>query len=300
MSAQKTGAQDESNDTAKKVNWWNRIDKRQRIRYLTMAIGILALAPPVAFLAQALGGAGFCGPLCARMGIGTGLISTFGRRPWAIVMLGTWLGITLLAGRWVCSHFCPVGALTEFGAKLWPQKGKIDYAKVIHAPLFRYGFLAAWIMLPAVGLGSICCAYCPQSTITAVFGSLFAADSRAALTTGYRATTVLLYGLVFGIVSRDGRGHCHLICPVGALDSLVNAIGARLPFAGRMRVHQSTCAGCARCAGECPASAITMAPVKAEGARPVAQVDYHRCYQCRACEGTCPTGALYYGRREAA
>lgn len=197
-----------------------------------MGIEILALAPPVGFVTQLFGSGTICGNLCSRMAIGTAFMRELFTRTAGVALLFIWLGITLFFGRWMCSHICPAGALTEFGSKLLPDKLKADYLKRIDAPLFRYGFLAAYIFLPVMGVASICCSFCSFSVIPETFGAIFVPRLADMLTTGTRLVSVLLFVFLLGIFTRDGRGHCHLICPVGALDSIINALGQRcqLPF----------------------------------------------------------------------
>ena len=284
-------------DTAKRksVSRVTATNRRTLLRYGTMVFGILAFVPPVGFIAQIFGGVMLCGNLCSRMAIGLNLPSELVSRTAGVVLLFLWLTVTLFFGRWMCSHVCPVGALTEFGSKLLPARLRIDYCKHLDAPLFRYGFLASYILLPAIGLASICCAYCNWSTIPETFAAIFIPSFRAALTTGAKLVSVALYVGLLGMLARDGRGHCHLVCPVGAVDLLVNYFGAKLPFAWRMRVNAEDCSGCGQCVKSCPASAIRLEPLAAEGSDPphrVATIDYHRCYQCRACEGACARGTL--------
>jgi ferredoxin len=264
------------------------IDRTQRIRYAAMGLGILALAPPVGFVVQLFGSTTLCGNLCTRMAIGTRLPQELSSRTAGVALLFTWLAITLFFGRWMCSHICPVGALTEFGSKIVPRRVKLDYCRIFDAPLFRYGFLAAFVLLPAVGYASICCGYCNWSVIPETWGAIFVPRLRALITPGSRFLSVVLYVGILGVLARDGRGHCHLVCPIGALDSLLNAFGARLPFARRERISHAQCSGCGHCAKNCTSWAITVdkqAAVKAK-------IDYHRCNHCRVCEGKCPKNAI--------
>jgi ferredoxin-type protein NapH len=265
-----------------------RIDRTQRLRYALMVLGILALAPPVGFLAQFFGSSTICGNLCPRMAIGTSFVRELFSRTWGVCLLLIWLGTTFFFGRWVCGHICPVGGLTEFGSKLLPHRFKIDYPRAVDAPLFRYGFLGAYLLLPAVGFASICCSYCSFSTIPEFFGTIFKPQTWLMLATGYRFVSILLFVFVLGVIAVDGRGHCHLLCPLGAVDSILNALGARLPFTYRERIDLSKCTGCGICEKECPAAAITVDRRAAEMAR----IDYHRCYQCRICEAKCARNAI--------
>lgn len=270
------------------VTQLRKLDRRQKLRYGLMTVGILALAPPVGFLAQAFGSGTICGNLCPRMAIGLAFPRELVQRTAGVALLFTWLTITLFFGRWVCSHFCPVGGLTEFGSKLLPKRFKVDYCKVVDAPLFRYGFLGAFIFLPAAGVASICCSYCNFSVVPEAFGALFTPRLWPMLLTGTRITSVLIFVVFLGVLARDGRGHCHLICPVGALDSIVNWVGAKLPFAIRERVNASQCTACGSCARECPTWAIKVD----KSANPVVAIDYRRCNQCRRCEAKCAKNAI--------
>lgn len=271
---------------------FNKVDNKQWLRYGLMVLGILALAPPVGFVAQLFGSGTICGNLCPRMAIGTDFMRELFTRTAGVALLFIWLGITLFFGRWMCSHVCPVGGLTEFGSKLLPKKLKVDYTKNFDSPLFRYGFLGAYILMPVVGVNSICCSYCSFSVVPDLFGALFRPELLTMLMTGSRLVSIFLFVLLLGVFTRDGRGHCHLVCPVGAVDSLVNWLAARLLFVWRERIRLSDCSGCGHCATNCPSNAIT---VNKEAAI-IAVINQRRCYQCRRCESDCPTHAIYYGR----
>ena len=264
-----------------------KIPRTQLLRYSLMVMGILALAPPVGFLVQALGGSMTCGVMCPRMPIGSGFFRAIFSQIAGVGLLFVWLGITFFFGRWMCSHVCPAGSLTEFGSKLLPKKMKIDYNRLLDVPIFRYGFFAGYLLLPVVGFTSVCCSYCNLSTIPETFGAIFSPDIRAGLLTGSKAVSIFMYVFLFGIIAKDGRGHCHLLCPIGALDSLVATLGAKVPFTFRTRVNASACGGCGACARTCPTAAIT---VNAETR--LASVDYRRCFQCRLCEDQCPKQAI--------
>jgi len=274
------------------VNKLKNMDRRQKVRYGLMVLGILALASLIGFLAQAFGGSEFCGPLCPRMAIGFDFPRELASRTAGVTLLFIWLGGTFFFGRWICSHFCPAGALTEFGSKLLPRRAKVDYCRIVDAPLFRYGFLVAFILLPAFGIASMCCAYCNIRAIPQTFGAIFLPGSRAMFTTGISLASFIMFVMVLGIFARDGRGHCHLLCPIGALDSIANYIGAKLPFTRRTRIVPENCPGCGLCVKDCPTWAISI--VEQEQGKKVAKIDYHRCNQCRICEAKCPVDAITY------
>lgn len=270
-----------------------KIDGRQRLRYGTMVLGILALAPPVGFVVQLFGTSSMCGAFCMRHLVGQGLVTRLAAPTPGLALFFTWLGITLFFGRWMCSHVCPVGALTEFGAKAVPRRVKIDLARKLDAPLFRFGFLAAWVLLPIAGAAAISCAYCNFSSISDAFGAIFVPRTWPLVFSGYRLVALFIYAGILGLLAVDGRGHCHLVCPIGAVDSIVNWAGARLPFALRERVQAARCSGCGVCAKACPAAAISVDTQTHQAA-----IDPLRCYQCRRCEGVCAREAIRIMRPE--
>ena len=193
------------------VKKFRKLDKRQRLRYGLMIVGILAFAPPVAVIPQLFGNATICGNLCPRMAIGTAFTRELFMRTAGVSLLFIWLTITFFWGRWMCSHICPAGNLTEFGSKLIPGRFKIDYGKIVDTPLFRYGFLGAYILLPVVGISSICCSFCSFSVIPETFGMLFTPRLANMLMSGTRMISVVLFVFLLGLFARDGRGHCHLV-----------------------------------------------------------------------------------------
>jgi ferredoxin-type protein NapH len=277
------------------------MDRSQKLRYALLVFGILAFVPPVGFITQAFGSSMLCGSLCGRMAIGTGLPRQLVQQTAGVVFLLLWFGSTFFFGRWMCSHVCPIGGLTEFASKIVPKRLKFDYSRIFDAPLFRYGFLGAFILLPAAGFASICCSYCAQSTVPTMFGAIFLPQLYPSLLSGTRMVAIGLYVGLFGMLAVDGRGHCHLICPIGAVDSIVNFVGSKLPFTYRLRVDKEQCHSCGTCVSSCPTYAISLpkkthnidknyASGKFEGATAI--IDYHRCHQCRICESSCNRKAL--------
>jgi Fe-S-cluster-containing hydrogenase component 2 len=94
--------------------------------------------------------------------------------------------------------------------------------------------------------------------------------------------------IVPGFLAKGGRANCNLLCPLGALDALVNAVGAKFGRR-RMSLAPSKCSQCGKCVTACPVTAI-----KEKGGS--LQIDQWCCMPCRMCESVCSRGAISYGK----
>lgn len=267
-----------------------------RYRYAIMLLAVVVFLPPLSLVIQVTGDSNFCGTWCPRM---------FYLWRWGESWNAYWLGYfrafmgvalvvgilmtTFFFGRHWCSHFCPIGAVTELGSKLVPRRLKIDY-RGLPAPAFRYGYLTVYLLAPALGIGSLCCGYCNFATVPRLLAAPFStADALFFWRTAGGISLVLV--IVLGFLAKGGRAYCNLLCPVGAIDSLINALGAMLGRR-RIRVTSSQCIDCGECVHVCPLWAI-------KPKNGTATIDPFSCMPCRLCETTCPTGAIRYGKTSA-
>lgn len=262
-------------------------------RHRTAILGVAAVLflPPLAALFQLTGDHDFCGTWCPRMFFvwrqGMTLSAFFGGWARAIAGVGLVAGVlatTLWLGRYWCSHLCPVGGGLELGSRLVPRRLRIDLSRVPAAP-FRYGFLAVFMVVPALGLGSLCCNYCNFAALPRLFGAPF---SQADLSYFLRVQGGINLGLLvgLGLVAKGGRAYCNLLCPIGALDALVSRLGQR--SRRRMRIDPDRCVDCGDCIGACPTWAI------AAHSKPA--IDQLSCMPCGLCEKVCQEGAISYGK----
>lgn len=261
-----------------------------RKRTLILIVSVLLFLPPLALLFQtSTGDLNFCGRWCPRMFFTwrEGMTAS----QFLMGMLRSYMGValvlgillsTLFLGRHWCSHLCPIGGTTELGSRLLPKKLTINYNR-IPAPPVRYGYLSVYILAPLIGFGSLCCNYCNFSTVPRIFGAAFVqADMAYFLRSAGLINLAMI--LLLGFFARGGRGYCNFFCPIGALDSLANRIGAR--FGKRMHVEQNTCNGCGACSKICPTWAIDIDEKAA--------INHYSCFPCRKCENTCPQKAIQY------
>jgi polyferredoxin len=270
-----------------------------RHRLAILAASLVVFLPPLAIAFQPTGDTGFCGSWCPRMfwtwrpGMTAAQLLVAVARSWAgVALVAAVLVATAFVSRAWCSHVCPVGGAMELLSRLVPRRWKLDFAAIPAAPV-RYGYLAVYLAAPALGIGSLCCNYCNFAAVPRLFGAAFTA---ADLSYFLRTAGLVNLGLVLalGVFARGGRAYCNLLCPVGALDALVNRATARL--GRKVRVTPERCDGCGACARVCPTWAIRIGPGQgAAGASAVARIDPLACLPCRDCEGVCQEGAIGYG-----
>lgn len=270
-----------------------------RHRLGILAASLVLFLPPLALVFQPTGDTGFCGSWCPRMfwtwrpGMKAAEVVVGMARAWAgVSLIVLVLVLTAFVSRAWCSHVCPVGGAMELASRLVPRRWKLDFGRIPSAPV-RYGYLAVYLAAPALGIGSLCCNYCNFAAVPRVFGAAF---TSADLAYFFRTAGLINLALVLalGVFARGGRAYCNLLCPVGALDALVNRVTAR--FGRKVRVTAERCDGCGACARVCPTWAIQLAPGRgAAGATEVASIDPLACMPCRDCEGVCREGAIRYG-----
>ena len=255
-----------------------------------LLLGLALFLPPLSFLFQFTQDSSFCGSWCPRMFFTWRQGETAGS--FLLGMARSYMGVALVLGavvstfflgRFWCSHVCPVGGASELGSRLVPGAFKLRLDSVPAAPV-RYGYLAAYLLLPALGLGSLCCGYCNFATVPRLFGAPFSdADMAFFLRSAGLVNLGLLVGL--GFLTKGGRGYCNLLCPVGALDALSNRLGEK--FGRRVRVDGERCNGCGRCKDVCPVWAIDVDKK--------AGIDHLSCIPCGICAEACPEHAIGYG-----
>lgn len=260
-------------------------------RTLILLTSLVLFLPPLAALFQLTSDVDFCGSWCPRMflvwrrgsSIAAYLLGWL-RSLAGVGLVAAVLLVTLRFGRQWCSHICPVGGALELGSRLVPGFLKVKYSAVPAAP-FRYGYLLVYLALPAIGIGSLCCSYCNFAAVPRLFGAAF---SEANLSYFLRTQGLINLGLllVLGVFAKGGRAYCNFLCPIGALDGVVNRLAAR--FSRRVRIDPTACTSCGKCAQVCPTWAITT--------RSKPAIDQLSCMPCRLCERVCPTGAISYGK----
>lgn len=264
-------------------------------RYLFMILGIALFLPPLSMIPQMTGEVNMCGAVCPRMffilspkGAWSGLVNNTISMWFGAALVGLILLVTLFFGRLWCSHICPVGGATEIINKGVPKKLRIDFS-FMNAPAFRYGYLFIYIAGAFIGIGNIACKLCNFRVIPFLIGSPFVPAYRTYLATSMGAAGLMTIGIL-GFLSKGGRGYCNLLCPVGALDSIMNSLSSKFGFTKRIGTDESRCNGCGRCIDSCTVWALKL------DERHKIKRDQLSCISCRECEKACPKEAISYGR----
>lgn len=261
-------------------------------RTFFLLLGLALFMPPFVLLIQvSTGDDSFCGSWCPRMFFlwreGTTLSAfLFGwLRSWAgVLLVFSIIGVTFFFGRLWCSHLCPIGGSLELGSRIFPRRLSIPYASIPAVPI-RYGYFAVYLIAPAIGLGSLACNYCNFAAVPRVVAAGFGSPADIAYFLRTAGIINLALILLLGIFARGGRAYCNFLCPVGAIDGLVNRASAR--FGKRVRIDQHACNDCGNCTTVCPTSSISE---NQEGHR----IDQLSCLPCGKCQEVCDDQAISY------
>jgi ferredoxin-type protein NapH len=259
-------------------------------RYGTILLMSVLLFAPLLLVPQLFDQNDLCGGMCMRRfyllfpGMGWDDLSRqLEMAAIGVALLVGILTVTLFFGRLWCGYLCPMGGLPELVSRLFHDRWKIDYRALPQVPI-RYGyFLTYLILLPAIGFSA--CSLCNFITLPRLFEALNG-DLRGI---AYLISTIGAVNLgllvLLGFFAKLGRGYCQFLCPIGAVDGLVNRMAAKLPFVRRVRVERSRCTGCRVCAEVCICGAVRMVDR-------VAVVDQFSCMSCRECVVACEWGAI--------
>lgn len=260
----------------------------QKKRFALIILSVLVFLPPVAIIPRFFGSMSICGsPFCMRMLLGFEGFSMMSKTLFVgLYMMAAIFLISLIAGRFWCSHVCPVGGIAEAASRVVPDKMKINY-KWISAPAVRYSYLAAFLFLPVLGIGGLCCNYCNFSIVSSIFGSISSPVSRV-LVTGIGGMINLSLLLLLGVFATGGRAYCNFLCPIGAIDSLFNWAGSKIKFIKRLRIDETKCNSCNACVSECPVWAIE------KGSENRLQINQLSCIPCKICIEKCQKNAISF------
>ncbi len=266
------------------------IPKGQKYRYLFIFISCLLFFAPFAFLPGLSGNDDLCGKMCMRRfflyfpGMTLEDFNTGVSVAWVgVIMLGSIFAATFFYGRIWCSYICPVGGFPEMVSRTMNDRWKIEYRSLPQVPI-RYGYFAVYLLLmPTLGISA--CTLCNFITVPRLFEAFSGGIRGFAFIFSTIGLVNLALLLLLGFFASKGRAYCQFLCPIGAMDGLINRLGAKLRFTRRIRVERDRCTGCNICARNCMTGAIKMVDQ-------IAVVDQLSCMSCHECVDVCDWHAI--------
>lgn len=269
---------------------WRAVPKVQLIRYGSMAAACLLFLGPLAVLPKLAGNSDLCGRLCMRrfylyfpgMTMDDFLVHA-STAMIGVIAFGLILLTTFFFGRIWCGWICPVGGFSELVSRTLNERWKIEYRWLPQIQI-RYGYLATYlVILPAIGVSA--CTLCNFITVPRLVEALSGGFVGMAFIFSAVGLANLSLLLLLGFFANKGRTYCQFLCPIGAIDALVNRLGSRFGSVHRIRVDKQRCTGCNVCARNCMCGAIKMVDR-------VAIVDQTSCMSCHECVDVCDWNAI--------
>ncbi|MBE9503158.1 MAG: 4Fe-4S binding protein [Proteobacteria bacterium] len=236
--------------------------------------------------------ADFCAKLCPRrfylyfpgMGIGDLTIQMKVSIAGVFLLFGI-LMVTFFFGRLWCSFICPVGGFPELVSRLLNDRIKIEY-RALPQVAIRYGYFGFFlVMMPMLGISA--CVLCNFVTVPRIFEAMAGKERGIAFFFSSVGVVNLALIILLGFFASKGRAYCAFLCPVGAIDGLVNRLSASFRFTRHIRVERDRCVGCTACVQACMCGAIEMVGKKTV-------IDQLSCMSCHECVDVCNRGAIEY------
>ncbi|MDD5264101.1 MAG: 4Fe-4S binding protein [Candidatus Bipolaricaulis sp.] len=167
--------------------------------------------------------------------------------------------LTLLVGRVYCGYVCPYGALQElFHIRAWAPKIPARWRRVLG--LVKYAVLVYLVIHALVTWTEVFKDMTPFRALFALGGT----PLTIGLAAGFAVLSLVLW-----------RPFCEVLCPLGALLSLVSRVSVF-----RLEVDAS-CVSCGACTSKCPATTCESGAIQAAD-----------CYLCGECVRTCGPKSL--------
>lgn len=204
-----------------------KIPKWQRVRYMLIILSCMMFFSPLMLIPGIFNTMDFCGTLCLRRfylyypGMNVGDLSMQVKVSFAgAILFLSILVTTFFFGRLWCSHICPVGGFPELVSRLLNQRIKIEYRSLPQVAI-RYGYFGFYlVMMPMLGISA--CNFCNFVTLPRFFEALSGGKTGLIFLTSSIGAANLALLVLLGFFASKGRGFCAFMCPVGAVDGIVN------------------------------------------------------------------------------
>lgn len=202
-------------------------------------------------------------------------------------LLGFFLLVGTVLGRFVCGFLCPFGLIQELLHKIpFPQKiktfrGDRGLRRVKYVILLVFVILLPLLVVDIAGNGSpwFCKWICPAGTLEGGI-PLVSTNPMLQEAVGFLFAwklAILAVTIFFSILIY--RPFCKYICPLGAIYALFNKISIY-----RYEVDAHKCTHCKRCERSCPMNID-----------PRTETNHPECIRCGTCQNVCTFGAISSG-----
>ncbi len=192
--------------------------------------------------------------------------------PAAMVLILTFVGVSILFRKAFCGWLCPVGTLSEWLWKLGRDTFKRNFflPRWLDIALRSLKYILLGLFLYAVGsMSALAIAQFLESPYGLVADVKMLNFFRHMGTTAAVVVGVLIFASIF-----VQNFWCRYLCPYGALTGLAAFLS---PL--RIRRNKETCIDCAKCAKACP----SRLPVDQ-----LVQIRSAECLGCMECVAVCP------------
>lgn len=201
-------------------------------------------------------------------------------------LIGFFLIIGTLLGRFVCGWLCPFGLIQEVLYKI-PVR-KIHFPRQLHfLKYFKYLILLIFVIyIPifvintwGIGYPAFCKWICPAGTLEAGIPLIIVNESirsaAGALFTWKIA--VLIFVIILSV--KLNRFFCKFMCPLGAIYAIFNKVSIF-----RLNINTHKCIKCGKCSSICKMDVS-----------PFENPNSLECIRCGECRKACPSSAIRLG-----
>lgn len=194
-------------------------------------------------------------------------------------MLIIWFTATVTIGRGWCAWACFYGGL-EGGFAGMAKKPRVHtHTQTKEIRAFHFAVLFFLILMSLAFMSSIFCEwFCPFKLITE-FTPL--TDIPSLIATFVFMSVFVIFIVILPVLTKK-RTQCSLLCPFGAMQSLLDRFSMY-----HVVIDTQKCTGCMECVRECPFSAIDIETITSKKGH----VEI-TCAKCGACIQTCPQKAI--------
>lgn len=197
--------------------------------------------------------------------------------PAALVLLLTFLSMSLLAKKSFCSWLCPVGTLSEGGWKLGQRLfgRNLNLWRWLDVPLrgLKYLLLGFFVKILLIDM--------PVAAVASFLKTPYWALSDIKMLhffTDMSLMTLIVVTVITLLSLLIKNAWCRYLCPYGALLGLVSLLS---PF--KIRRDSGNCTDCRACSRTCPAQISVHSKNRVFNAE---------CTGCLSCQDACPEGCL--------